>query len=159
MKVDSYHQRNLKNIEPRQTSTLWRDDRANWVKDWLNHSNPDYNAKQPKVLTAIFQVKQFLSERGHHENLHKGREHARRILQQELWIIGLQKEIREIQSRCINNRHTNDNPIYPQMAELPRERLDEQLFPFTHTGVEYFGPNEVMFIRIFSKNWAASLTV
>ncbi|XP_075252041.1 uncharacterized protein LOC142344338 [Convolutriloba macropyga] len=39
------------------------------------------------------------------------------------------------------------------MADLPRERLVDQMFPFTHIGVNYFGPFEVKFLRRNLKRW------
>ena len=33
------------------------------------------------------------------------------------------------------------------MADMSRERLEERIFPFVHTGVENFGPFEVRFMR------------
>ena len=69
------------------------------------------------------------------------------MLQQEYWIIGLRNALRKIKSRCIKFRHRNANPIHAPMADLPRERLDEHVFPFTHTGVDYFGPFEVKLLR------------
>ena len=64
----------------------------------------------------------------------------RNMLQQEYWIIGLRNALRKIKSRCIKCRHRNAHPIHTPMPNLPRERLDEHVFPFTHTGVDYFGP-------------------
>ena len=33
------------------------------------------------------------------------------------------------------------------MADLPKERLEEKVFPFAKTGVHYFEPFEVRFMR------------
>ena len=82
----------------------------------------------------------------------------RNMLQQEYWIIGLRNALRKIKSRCIKCRHRNANPIHPPMADLPRERLDEHVFPFTHTGVDYFGPFEVKFLRRTMKRWCCIFT-
>ena len=128
------------------------------VKGRLKHSNLAYKAKHPILLTAKNPVVQFLLEKAHQDNLHEGTEYVRNMLQQEYWIIGLKKSLRKIKSRCIKCRHRNAKPIHPAMADLPRERLDEHVFPFTHTGVDYLGPFEVKFLRRTLKRWCCLFT-
>ena len=80
------------------------------------------------------------------------------MLQQENWIIRLRNALRKIKSRCVKCRHRNANPIHPPMADLTIERLDQHVFPFTHTGVYYFGPFEVKFLRRTLKRWFCLFT-
>ena len=80
------------------------------------------------------------------------------MLQQEYWIIGLVNALRKIKSSCIKCRHRNAHPIQSPMADLPRERLDEHAFPFTHNGVDHFGPLEVKFLRGTLKRWCCLVT-
>ena len=77
------------------------------------------------------------------------------MLQQEYWIVGIWKSFKKINSTC---RHRNANRIHPPIADLIRERLDEHVFPFTHTGVDYFGPFEVKFLRRTLKTWCCFFT-
>ena len=79
------------------------------------------------------------------------------MLQQEYWIIGPRNAIRKIKWRCVNCRHRNVNPIHPPIADLPRERLDEHLFTYTHIGVDYFGFFAVKFLRRTLKRWCSLL--
>ena len=44
------------------------------------------------------------------------------------------------------------------MADLPRERLQERVFSFTNTGVEFFGPFAVKFMRKTMKRWRCLVT-
>ena len=82
----------------------------------------------------------------------------RTILQQEFLIVGLRNSLKTIKSRCIKCRHRNTNPIHLPMADVPRERLDEHVFPFTHTSVDYFGPFEVKILRQTMKRWRCLFT-
>ena len=50
----------------------------------------------------------------------------------------------ERDERLVNNESAESLP----MADLPRERLDANVFPFTHAGVEYFGPVEAKIARL-----------
>ena len=122
-------------------------DRTIRVKGRLKHSNLDYNAKHPILLTVKHPVGQFLLEKAHRDNLHEGTEYVRNMLQKEYWIIQVRNVLRKIKSSCIKRRHRNANPIHPPMADLHRERLDEHVFRFTHTGNDYFGPIELKFLR------------
>ena len=128
------------------------------VKGRLKHSNLAYNAKHPILLTAKHPVVQILLEKAHRDNLHEGTENVRNSLQKEYWFIGLRNVLGKIKSRCIKCRHRNANPIHPPMADLHRERLDEHVFPFTHTGVNYFGLFEVKFLRRTLKRWCCLFT-
>ena len=128
------------------------------VKGRLKHSNLAYNAKHPILLTAKHPVVQLLLERAHRDDLHEGAEYVRNTLQQEYWIIVIRDALRKIKSRCIKCRTRNANPIHPPMADLPRERLDEHDLPFTHTGVDYFGPIEVKLLRRTLKRWCCLST-
>ena len=49
--------------------------------------------------------------------------------------------------RCIKCRHRYSDQIHPLMADLPREGLDEYVFPFTPNGGNYFGPFAIKFLR------------
>ena len=44
------------------------------------------------------------------------------------------------------------------MADLPRERPDEHVFLFIHTGADHFGPIEVNFLRRTLKRWCCHFT-
>ena len=128
------------------------------MKGRLKHSNLDYNAKHPILLTAKHPVVQILLEKAQRNSLHEGTEYVINMLQQEYWIIGIRNALRKIKSRCVKCRHRNANPIHPPMADLPWERLYENVFPFTHTGVNYFEPFEVNFLRQSLKRWCCLFT-
>ena len=53
------------------------------VKGRLKHSNLDYNAKQPILLTAKHPVVQILLEKAHRDNLFEGTEYVRNMPQKE----------------------------------------------------------------------------
>ena len=133
------------------------------MKGRLKHSNLDYNAKHPILLTVKHPVVQLLLEKAHRDNLNEGTEYVINMLQQAYKIIGLRNgklkgKLRKIKSICIKCRHGNANPIHPPMADLHRERLDEHVFPFNHTGFDYFGPFEVRFLRHTLKRWCCIFT-
>ena len=97
------------------------------VKGRLKHSNLDYNAKHPILLTAKHPVVQLLLKKALRDNLHEGIDYVRDMLQQSIldlyWIIGLRSALRKIKSRCIKCRHRNAKTIYTPMADLPGKQL------------------------------------
>ena len=117
------------------------------VKGRLKHSKRDYNAKHPILLTAKHPVVQLLLEKANRGNLHEGKEYVTNMLQQNNWVFGLRKSSRKIKSRCIKCKHRKANLIHPPMADLTREQIDEHVFPFNNTRIDYSGPFEVKFLR------------
>ena len=66
-------------------------------KGRLNISDLDDNAKHPTLLTAKRPFVQLQLKRAHYDNLPKGTEYMRNMLQQEYWIIGLRNASGKIQ--------------------------------------------------------------
>ena len=81
-----------------------------------------------------------LIEDAHENNYHEGTEYVRSILQQKYMIIGLQNALRNVKLKCVKCRKQQVGVVQPFMADLPKERLEERVFPFANTGVDYFGP-------------------
>ena len=112
----------------------------------LKHSKSS-DIKNPILLSAKHYVVIKLTEDAHRANFHEGTEYVRSVLRQEYWIIGLRNALRNVKAKCVNCRKQRAGVSQPFMADLPRERLQERVFPFTNTGIDYFGPFEVKFIR------------
>ena len=113
----------------------------------LQHSRSSYEVKHPILLSAKHYVVIKLIEDAHRTNFHEGTEYVRSVLRQEYWIIGLRNALRNIKAKCVKCRKQRAGVSQPFMADLQRERLQERVFPFTNTGVDYFGPFEVKFMR------------
>ena len=99
------------------------------------------SAKHPKVRKLIE------DEDAHANNYHEGTEYLRSVLQQNLWIIGLQNALRNVTLKCVKCRKQQVESVQPFMADLPKKKLEERVFPFANTGVDYSGPFEVRLMR------------
>ena len=124
----------------------------------LQHSRSSYELKHPILLSTKHYVVIKLIEDAHRTNIHEGTEYVRSVLRQEYWIIGLRNALRNVKAKCVKCRNQRAGVSQPFMADLPRERLQERVFPFTNTGVDYFGPFEVNFMRKTMERWCCLFT-
>ena len=124
----------------------------------LQHSKSRYEIKHPILLSAKHYVVIKLIEYAHQGNFHEGTEYVRTVLRQKYWIIGLRNALRSVKARCVKCRKQRAGASQPFMADLPRERMQERVFAFTNTGVEYIGPFEVKIMRKTMKRWCCLFT-
>ena len=75
-----------------------------------------------------------LIEDAHESNYHEGTEYVRSILQQKYWIIGLRNALRNVKKKCVKRRKQQVGGVQSFMADPPKERLEERVFPFVNTG-------------------------
>ena len=128
------------------------------LKGRLNKSMLPDETKHPILLSAKHPVIILLLRQAHVDNHHEGTEHVRNILQQQYWITGLRNALRRIKYSCVQCRKTVSQPFQPHMADLPKERVQQNVYPFSNTGVDYFGPFEVTFFRKTVKYWCCLFT-
>ena len=127
------------------------------LKGRLNKSMLPDETKHP-ILSAKHPAIVLLVRQAHVDNHHEGTEHVRNILQQQYWITGLRNALRRIKYSCVQCRKAASQPFQPHMADLPKERVQQNVYPFSNTGVDYFGPFEVTFFRKTVKYWCCLFT-
>ena len=118
----------------------------------------DITNKHPILLSAKHPIVRNLIEDAHEKNHHEGTEYVRSILQQNYCITGLRNALRNVKLKCVKCRKQRIRGVQYFMPDLPRERFEERVFLFANTGVDYFGPFDVRFMRKSMKHWCCLFT-
>lgn len=79
-------------------------------------------------------------------------------LRQQYWITGAAVAIRRILSKCVVCRRFHGTAGHQQMADLPPDRVLPDKPPFTHVGVDCFGPFEIKRGRVTLKRYGVIFT-
>ena len=124
----------------------------------LGKSILGYDSKHPIILNAKHSGTKLYLEHVHKKNHHEGVEYLKSIVQQRFWITGIRNCLRAIRHSCVQCRKLNAKPETPLMAGLPPERMAMKCYPFEYTGIDYFGPFEVRFLRRTLKRWCCIFT-
>ena len=124
----------------------------------IKHANLSFEQRHPILLSTKHDLVKVLLRDLHLEHNHEGVEYIRSVIQQKFWILGLRNALRSIKSSCVFCRKLRAQINLPLMADLPAERLDYQSHPFTHVGIDYFGPFEVKLLRRSMKRWCCLFT-
>lgn len=112
----------------------------------------------PKTHTATLLVRHY-----HEQVAHQGRHFTEGALRSAgLWLIGGKKFVSTVIHKCVTCKKLRGKPQEQKMSELPADRLASSP-PFTHVGVDIFGPWTVAARRTRgghaeSKRWAAMFT-
>ena len=94
----------------------------------------------------------------HEKFYHGSHETVLNELRQKFWIVGLRHGLRSLVAKCIICKVRKGQPTNPRMAELLLARIAYRLKPFSHCGLDYFGPMMVKIGRRREKRWGAIFT-
>ena len=99
----------------------------------LRRSELSCQTKHPMLLSAKYPLVLILMlKQAHADNNHEGTECVRNVLQQEYWIMGLRNALRSIKHQCIQCRKVSTQPLQPQVADFPNERITGTNHSFFH---------------------------
>ena len=76
----------------------------------------------------------------HRQQGHCGPTHVLTSIRQKYWIVRGLSAVRRVLANCMDCRKRNVRPGEQIMASLPEARIAPSEPPFTHVGVDYFGP-------------------
>lgn len=116
-------------------------------------SNPPILLPKSHHVTALIvrDVHVFLAR-------HSGREHTLACLRGQYWVVAGRPLIDRLLRDCFICRRVNSKPLVQRQGELPVERISADNPPFTHTGVDCFGPFSVTCMRRSVKRFGCIFT-
>ncbi|XP_058792183.1 uncharacterized protein LOC131664808 [Phymastichus coffea] len=113
---------------------------------------------RPIILDANHYLTKLLIAFYHKRQFHGSNETIVNEMRQKFYTVGLRTSLRWLAKRCITCRLRRAQPQNPPMADLPECRLAKGQRPFTHCGLDYFGPMYVKIGRARVKRWGVLFT-
>ncbi|XP_062704550.1 uncharacterized protein LOC134286873 [Aedes albopictus] len=117
-----------------------------------------YNFRNPIILPKCHRVTELLILRFHAKYGHANTETVVNELRQLYYIAKVRSVVKRVIKECMWCRIYKAKPQAPRMAPLPQPRVMPYVRPFTHTGIDYFGPLLVKQGRSSVKRWVAMFT-
>lgn len=112
----------------------------------------------PIILQQHHLFTKLLIQWYHEINLHQGVDTVVNHLRDKFWIPRCRTVIRQIFKSCMSCRVRKPKVKLVEMGDIPRERSERCEFPFTFSGLDYFGPMMVKYGRRYEKVWGALFT-
>uniref|UniRef100_A0A2H1VI63 SFRICE_028934 n=1 Tax=Spodoptera frugiperda TaxID=7108 RepID=A0A2H1VI63_SPOFR len=100
-------------------------------------------AKRPAILDGRSHVSKLIIMHYHVQAAHANNETVINELRQRFWIVHLRPSVRSVASKCLVCRIRKATPIAPRQGELPAGRVAHHCRPFSHCGLDLFGPIDV----------------
>ncbi|KAI8433045.1 hypothetical protein MSG28_013905 [Choristoneura fumiferana] len=114
--------------------------------------------KRPIILDGHDHITRLIVKHFHERAAHAFNEMVVNELRQRYWIIKLRPTVRAVASRCLHCKLRRVKPQPPRMGDLPEGRLSHHQRPFTHCGVDLFGPMDVTVGRRREKRYGVLFT-
>lgn len=106
----------------------------------LDKSAMPEETKRPIILPKDLHISTLILQHIHEQLGHAGRNHVLSHLRKKYWIINANSAARKVLSKCVVCKRVRGKIGEQKMADLPKERLQADLPPFSNVGVDYFGP-------------------
>ena len=116
------------------------------------------NKKHPIILPRVHPVTKIVIEWFHRDNGHVGPEHVLSLIREHFWILGARMVINQVCDRCFLCRVRRAQQQFPFMADLPLCRAAINQPPFSHCGVDCWGPVLIKQGRKRLKRWGVIFT-
>ncbi|XP_053686496.1 uncharacterized protein LOC128736038 [Sabethes cyaneus] len=118
----------------------------------------DRDAAEPVILPRNHHVTRLIINDLHERFNHQNHLTVVNQLLQRFRIPRLKATYQAVRKDCQYCKNSQAQPQPPMMAKLPQARLTAFSLPFTHMGVDYFGPIQVSVGRRSEKRWGVLAT-
>ncbi|XP_062538287.1 uncharacterized protein LOC134206576 [Armigeres subalbatus] len=118
----------------------------------------DRNTANPIILPREHGITKLVVLDVHRRFLHQNHEIVINELKQRYYIPRVKAVYKSIRNNCQVCKNERARPQPPLMADLPPSRLAAYSRPFSHMGVDYFGPMMVSVGRRVEKRWGVLAT-
>ncbi|XP_055522640.1 uncharacterized protein LOC129716828 [Wyeomyia smithii] len=118
----------------------------------------DITATNPVILPREHTITKLIVAHFHLKFHHQNHETVVNELRQQYYIPRLKVVYQKVRKQCQQCKNDSAVPRPPLMATLPEARLAAYTSPFTHMGVDYFGPIKVSLGRRTEKKWGVLAT-
>ncbi|XP_071094674.1 uncharacterized protein [Haliotis cracherodii] len=106
----------------------------------LQRAEIPHDSKHPVVLPKTSPLSKLLIKDAHTAVGHMGKNAILTYLRQCYWILGAGAVIKSLVSKCVICKKYQSPTGQQQMADLPDDRLQPDKPPFSHVGMDFFGP-------------------
>ena len=120
--------------------------------------NIPHEMKNPIILDRKNLFTKLLVDDYHKRTNHGGENVIMNEIRQKYWIVRMRSTVRSVIYNCQSCKNLRAKPLPPLMGDLPYPRLAHHQRPFTHCGVNYFGPMWVKIGRRAAKRWCVLFT-
>ncbi|XP_037825845.1 uncharacterized protein LOC119613850, partial [Lucilia sericata] len=120
--------------------------------------NVPIDVKRPIILPQKHRITYLFIDFYHRKYHHHHNEIIVNEIRQRFWISGLRAAVRSLSKACQLCKIKRAVPSTPKMGDLPIERLSSFTRPFHFTGVDYFGPIDIIIGRRREKRWGVLFT-